>query len=128
MAKYKNNMHSLVSIFKALGDLNRLRIVSVLGGGELCVCQITELLKLAPSTVSKHMSVLRQAALVESRKEGRWIYYKLATSENSQPAAQVRELIQKLLQDDQQANSDLNEVKKILKCNPEDLCRKQVQK
>jgi len=50
----------------------------MLSGGELCACQIIEMLGLAPSTVSKHMSILRQAGLVETRKEGRWIYYRLA--------------------------------------------------
>jgi DNA-binding transcriptional ArsR family regulator len=49
----------------------------MLTSGELCVCQVTEVLQLAPSTVSKHMSILRQAGLVEARKEGRWIYYRL---------------------------------------------------
>jgi ArsR family transcriptional regulator len=45
--------------------------------GELCLCQVIELLDLAPSTVSKHMSLLKQAGLIEQRKEGRWHYYRL---------------------------------------------------
>ena len=47
-------------------------------GRELCVCQIVELLGLAPSTVSKHLAILKQARLVDSRKEGRWMFYRLA--------------------------------------------------
>jgi ArsR family transcriptional regulator len=44
--------------------------------GELCVCQLIKMLGLAPSTVSKHMSILRQARLVQARKEGKWMYYR----------------------------------------------------
>jgi len=64
-------MKELVSIAKALADDNRIRILLALSGGELCVCQLTELLSLAPSTVSKHVAILRQAGLVDLRKEGR---------------------------------------------------------
>ncbi len=67
----------ITAITKALSDSHRVRAFVALRNGELCVCQIIELLKLAPSTVSKHMSVLKQAGLVDSRKEGRWIYYRL---------------------------------------------------
>ena len=70
-------MREVLDITKALADGNRLRVLMALTGGELCVCQIVELLQLAPSTVSKHMSILRQARLVESRKDGRWMYYRL---------------------------------------------------
>jgi ArsR family transcriptional regulator len=62
---------------KALADPNRVRIVMALRGGELCVCRIIELLKLAPSTVSKHITILKQAGLVKGRKEGRWMHYQL---------------------------------------------------
>lgn len=67
-----------MNIAKALAEENRVRIILALRDGELCVCQIIELLGLAPSTVSKHMSVLRQAGIVEGRKDGRWMYYRLA--------------------------------------------------
>src|SRR6185369_12291342 len=70
-------MRDLLRITKALADQNRIRALMALRGGELCACQITELFGLAPSTMSKHMSVLYQAGLVESRKEGRWIYFRL---------------------------------------------------
>ena len=60
-----------VKALKALGDESRMRAILALRGRELCVCQIVELLKLAHSTVSKHMSILREAGLVQSRKIGR---------------------------------------------------------
>ena len=71
-------MRDLMAVTKALADESRVRILLALEAGELCVCQIVELLQLAPSTVSKHMSILKQARLLESRKEGRWMFYRLA--------------------------------------------------
>ena len=68
-------MIEFLNVTKALAEENRLRILLALGVEELCVCQIIELLELAPSTVSKHMSVLKQARMVDSRKDGRWTYY-----------------------------------------------------
>jgi len=70
-------MKTLVRMIKALADENRLRIALMLKGRELCVCQITAALKLAPSTVSKHISLLEQAGLVETRKKGRWVHCRL---------------------------------------------------
>jgi len=69
---------TLVDITRALADESRLRILGALRGGELCVCQIVELLGLASSTTSKHLSQLRAAGLITSRKSGRWIHYRLA--------------------------------------------------
>ncbi len=63
---------------RAVADRNRLRILAMLRDGELCVCQITAVLDLAAATVSKHLSLLRTAGLVRQRKEGRWVYYRLA--------------------------------------------------
>ena len=67
-----------MAIAKALSDEQRVRMLLALQGRELCLCQLVELVSLAPSTVSKHMSILRQSRLVEGRKEGRWMYYRLA--------------------------------------------------
>jgi ArsR family transcriptional regulator len=70
-------MKSHLKIFKALGDKNRLRIMKMLEARPMCVCEITAVLNLAPSTVSKHLSLLHEAALIEDRKEGRWVNYTL---------------------------------------------------
>lgn len=71
-------MQHYLSITKALCDETRVRALMSLSDGELCVCQIIEVLGLSPSTVSKHMSILQQAGLVDRRKDGRWHYYRLA--------------------------------------------------
>ena len=61
-----------------MADENRIRILLALNGHtELCVCQLIHMLQLAPSTVSKHLFILRNARLVIGRKEGRWMYYRL---------------------------------------------------
>ncbi len=73
-------MDSFLKIAKALSDPTRLRALMALRRGDLCLCQLIELLDLAPSTVSKHMSVLLSAGLVRQRKEGRWRYFGLPDS------------------------------------------------
>ena len=71
-------MRDFLAIAKALGDQNRVRTVMAVKDGELCLCQIIDLLQpLAPSTVSKHVSLLLQAGLLELKKDGRWRYYRL---------------------------------------------------
>lgn len=71
-------MFDFMNITKALADENRVRILMALNGrDELCVCQLIDLLQLAPSTVSKHLFILRNARLIAGRKEGRWMYYRL---------------------------------------------------
>lgn len=82
-------MLTYTSVIRALGDENRLRILMALRQRPLCVCEITTLLGLAASTTSKHLFILRQARLIESIKNGRWVYYRLPQS----PAACVRDAL-----------------------------------
>jgi len=68
----------LAEAFKALGDPVRLRLFSLLTQKEeLCVCHLTDALDLPQSTVSRHLAVLRHAGLVETRRDGKWIHYRL---------------------------------------------------
>ncbi len=71
-------MNDFIAVAKALADENRARAIMALSNGELCLCQLIEVLGISPSTVSKHMSILQQGGLVERRKDGRWHYYRLA--------------------------------------------------
>lgn len=68
-------LFDFMQVIKALTDENRVRILMALRGRELCVCQITGMLDLSPSTTSKHLSILRQARLIDSQKKGKWVYY-----------------------------------------------------
>lgn len=63
---------------KAISDPTRIRMLKLLEEGELCVCEIMEILDLVQPTASKHLNILRVAGLVESRKDGTWSYYRLA--------------------------------------------------
>ena len=78
-------MRSFLTITKALSDETRVRALLALRGGELCLCQIIDLLQLAPSTVSKHMDLLYQAGLVQRRKQGRWHYFSLISLPSATP-------------------------------------------
>jgi ArsR family transcriptional regulator len=69
---------TMETLFKALADRTRLRILGLLGGGEICVCHIHESLNLPQPTVSRHLAYLRRAGLVVARKEGLWVHYRLA--------------------------------------------------
>lgn len=67
----------LVDLLKTLAHPVRLRILALLRDGELCVCQITEILGIPTSTASEHLTELRRARLLVERKDGRWVYYGL---------------------------------------------------
>lgn len=71
------NLDEMVKIFKALSDPHRVRILKLLEVQPLCVCEIREILGLAVSTVSTHLSVLKEAGLVFARKEHKWVGYHL---------------------------------------------------
>jgi DNA-binding transcriptional ArsR family regulator len=99
-----------------------------LRGGELCVCQITELFGLAPSTVSKHLSVLHQAGLVESRKTERWVYYRLAGPKPPLPVRLALEWTAKSVGSEERIAADAKQLQKILKIDPVELCKRQFPK
>lgn len=110
---------------KALADENRVRALLALNSGELCVCQIVELLALAPSTVSKHMAILKQARLVDSRKEGRWMFYRLAPRDASVEVGKLASLVSESLADAPQIRDDAARLAEILEIDRDELCRKQ---
>ncbi len=121
-------MRHFMNIVKAMSDQNRIRAFMALRGGELCVCQIIEFLGLAPSTVSKHMSILKNAGLVEARKIGRWVYYRLA-DDTSPPS--VREAISwtfSSLSGVPLIDQDKKLLKEVLERHPSELCKKQGKK
>ena len=118
-------MRELLAVMKALADPSRLRIVAALQGRELCLCQIVELVRLATSTVSRHMSILEQARLVDARKDGRWTYFRLADEQRTPEAREAAALVFRALANDDQARADRVRLKQLLKMNPEQLSRQQ---
>ncbi len=119
-------MQEFMSVVRALGDENRVRALLALRGGELCVCQIIELLGLAPSTVSKHMSILKQARLVEATKRGRWVYYRLPhEAESSRLVAEVVSLVLGAISNDPAILRDDERLRIVLQEHPHELCKLQ---
>ena len=118
-------MEDLVRISRSLGNSGRVRVLEALRGRELCVCQIIELLGLAPSTVSRHMAVLKGAGLVQSRKDGRWVYYRQADESAVLPVRQSLAWLGMHLSSEAQIKQDRDRLKAILDMDREELCRQQ---
>ena len=87
------DVRSFSRLFKALGDETRLRIVALLSHGELCVCHLEEALSLAQPNVSRHLGILRMAGVVEHRREGSWVYYRLASQHDPDCQDQLKTLM-----------------------------------
>lgn len=119
-------MRQLLALMKALADENRLRVLVALKGRELCLCQIVELLGLATSTVSKHMSILHDAGLVDSRKDGRWNYFRLAAAAPPGVAGRATTLVLDALADDGRIKADAEALEAILKIDAEELCKRRL--
>ena len=115
------NISNFMAITRALADENRVRVLLALEKGELCVCQIVELLDLAPSTVSKHMAILKQARLVRARKEGRWVYYRLP-DEASPMVGDALGMVCRCLEGTPEIQADCCRLDKIVNIAPEELC------
>jgi ArsR family transcriptional regulator, arsenate/arsenite/antimonite-responsive transcriptional repressor len=119
-------MREILNITKALADGSRLRILMMLRRQELCVCQIVEVLQLANSTVSKHLSILHSARLIENRKEGRWVWYRLPDPKQvNLEVAQAIGYVVAHLSEDEQIARDRSTLASTLLISPEELCRKQ---
>jgi DNA-binding transcriptional ArsR family regulator len=118
-------MNDFMNLTKALADETRVRMLLALRDGELCVCQITELFGFAPSTVSKHLSILHQAGLVESRKAERWVYYRLPGRQAPATARTALAWVNQAIGNDNRILADAKKLKQILKIDPTVLCRRQ---
>lgn len=125
MPNYK--LQQMAGIARAISDETRIRLLLALRGRELCACQLYALVNLAPSTVSEHLSQLRRAGLVATRKLGRWVHYRLNLDAGG---AQVRAVIAWLEQNcsgDPVILEDERYLKVILEMPPEELCSLQAE-
>ena len=73
-------MRRMEKMFKALADRNRLRILKMLEVKPMCVCEVTSILGIAQSSVSRHLGILRDAGLIDDRKDGLWVEYSLVST------------------------------------------------
>jgi ArsR family transcriptional regulator len=115
----KSRLATTVDVFKALGHPFRLRILAMLRGGELCVCQMTAVLDLAASTVSAHLADLKRAGLVEERKDGRWVFHRLAEGQ----ATILLEPVWTSIARDPQVGSDTRLLRELRRVDVLELCR-----
>lgn len=117
-------MDQMTGIFKALSDKNRLRVVSALMAyEELCACQLTELLQVTGATASRHMGVLVSSGLVSSRKEGRWVNYRLLKDDLE--LSRLLNWVEHRLKENRDADSDRARLKEITELDREEVFRKQ---
>jgi len=115
---------SFLAITRALSDHNRVRALLALRNRELCACQLIELLDLAPSTVSKHMAVLKQARLVEDRKDGRWMFYRLPDDGTSAAIRYAIDWAANSLAQTPEIRDDSRRLDRILRLATDGKCRK----
>ncbi len=108
-------MFHFCNLAKALGDENRARILMALRKYPLCVCQLTTLLGLAASTTSKHLSILRQAQLIECVKSSRFAYYQLPANPANESITQALQWVHECLKQSPRIIEDEELLNKILK-------------
>ncbi|NUP90282.1 MAG: winged helix-turn-helix transcriptional regulator [Candidatus Sumerlaeia bacterium] len=122
-------MKETLAITRALSDPARIRTLLVVGENDLCVCQIIEMLGLAPSTVSKHLQILSQAGLVITRKEGRWVHVRLPRCDEASPAVcGALAWLRASLEGDQQAEADTRQLAQLLCIPREEISRRQIER
>ncbi|KAF1075182.1 metalloregulator ArsR/SmtB family transcription factor [Halodesulfovibrio sp. MK-HDV] len=109
-------MHNFIRITKALSDPTRVRILGLLLGGELCVCNIVEIMGLAQPTISRHLKQCTDADLTIGRKAGGWTHYRLATDSTDMYISTFLDLLQQAIKTDEEftaLQSNLLTLKKI---------------
>ena len=116
-------MRKIILIAKAITDKNRIRALMARRRQSFCVCQIVDLIGLAPSTISKHLSVLYHAGLVSTEKKGRWVYYS-RINENEDPLTrQTLQLLDAELAQNEEILADETAISKVLKKLPGEFCQ-----
>ncbi|MCK5509134.1 MAG: winged helix-turn-helix transcriptional regulator [Desulfobacterales bacterium] len=114
-------MKEFVKVMKALSDINRVKIIKMLQQKMMCVCEIKAALNIAQPTVSKHLKILEDAGLVNSKKDGLWVNYHLTDGTSSPYAASILGNMRHWLDND----TEIEEIiKKLPAVNREQICNK----
>ena len=119
IAEVTNELGGFLTIHKALSDASRVRALALLTNGELCLCELIQVLGLAPSTVSRHMTELHRAGLVQRRKRGRWQLYRLPRRGASPDVREALRSVRRLQRGDGTLRSDLERLEEVKKMAPE---------
>src|ERR1700752_2182733 len=92
----KEKPFALDLLFRALADPTRLRLLNLIADREICVCYLVEILRISQPKVSRHLAYLRRAGIVASRREGKWMHYRLRAPDDEAAAAVLREALRRL--------------------------------
>ena len=113
------DVRPLTKVFRALGDETRVRIVALLVHGELCVCHLEKALDLSQPNCSRQLGVLKSAGIVDSRRDGSWVYYRIMEQEHAS-VTNVLEVLSKTFGSERALRADHVRLKK--NCGP-DACK-----
>jgi arsenate reductase/ArsR family transcriptional regulator len=112
------------SVLKAAADPTRVRILKILEGGEMCVCQVIAILSLGQSTVSKHLFLLRAAGLIKDRRDRKWVHYSLNRGSDSPHAAGILRNLRGWLNDDPVIAKDRERAAMAMAIGPMAICER----
>ena len=111
----RKSMKKIANIFKALSDDTRLRMIKLLHERELCVCELMQVLDMSQPRISRHMSVLKNAGLVEDRREGKWVHYSLRKETQGKEIKILLDAMVVMANDDAIIKADKNKLKKAVR-------------
>lgn len=115
-------LKTYLKVMKALADGNRVKIIKMLQVRELCVCELRAALELAQPSVSKHLRILEEAGLVESRKDGPWVNYRLPDAADSVYASQMQVILQQWLNEDREIENLMRQAAILNRCEISGRC------
>ena len=104
--------YSMELLFKALADRTRLRLLSLMGDDEVCVCYFVEVLKTNQPKISRHLAYLRRAGLVAARREGKWMHYRVAVPP-AEHAAHIFTEVRAWLREDREMQRDRERMRQV---------------
>src|SRR6266545_2480633 len=104
--------YDIEDLFKALADRTRLRLISLIGDSEVCVCFLVEILKTSQPKISRHLAYLRRAQIVAARREGKWMHYRL-TEPPDQHAARILREVRASLSEHPEFQRDREKLEKV---------------
>jgi ArsR family transcriptional regulator, arsenate/arsenite/antimonite-responsive transcriptional repressor len=107
----------LVTLFAALADPTRLRLLNLMDGREVCVCYFVEILKQGQPKISRHLAYLRRAGIVETRRDGKWMHYRIERP-NDHKAASILDATLQSIKADRDMHADLARLDKAC-CEPQ---------
>jgi DNA-binding transcriptional ArsR family regulator len=111
-------------VLKSVADPTRVRILKILEGGEMCVCQLVAILELSQSTVSKHLFLLKMAWLVRERQEKKWVHYSLDGSRSGPYGKKILNCLKGWLEDDPVIGRDRKREALARELGPADICER----